>query len=417
MRPVFLPLALLFTTAAAGAEFRGLSPSTIAGTFPYTLSSPTVTISAISDDGSTVGGWLTQTGVIFDCASFECGRSAFVWSHDQGERTDLGVLSIGSGFGQTAYPLSVAALSEDGSTALATYEFRHYESALHRADGAVALRDPIAIGQWLQATDMSSDASVVVGTLGDAPFRWTEGTGLVELSGLDTAVTHTPAAVSGDGRVVLLSRSSGGLTPPAGGRLSSIRWTPDGAPSEFVPATGFAVAAAVALSHDGSLAVGNSYPDGAPTSLWEVNDGAPDATHRSQATRWQGDVAQTLAAAFPTGSSWAMGVSANGEVVVGAAHPGDDGTAEAVLWKDDTAFLVRDLLAGSLAAGGSLDGWRLTSATAVSADGTVVAGHGIDPSGAQAGWVALLTAPEPGAIALAGALLLSGGATGRIRRR
>jgi hypothetical protein len=63
---------------------------------------------------------------------------------------------------------------------------------------------------------------------------------------------------------------------------------------------------------------------------------------------------------------------------------------------------LRDVLIAGGATG--LDGWGLTQASAVSADGRTIVGFGRNPSGRNEAWVA--TIPEPSSL-----LLLAGAAT------
>jgi hypothetical protein len=51
-----------------------------------------------------------------------------------------------------------------------------------------------------------------------------------------------------------------------------------------------------------------------------------------------------------------------------------------------------------------LTGWNLTAATAISADGTKLAGTGTDPNGRTEAW--LLVVPEPGVMALSALAVL-----------
>ncbi len=64
---------------------------------------------------------------------------------------------------------------------------------------------------------------------------------------------------------------------------------------------------------------------------------------------------------------------------------------EAFVWDAEHGMRrVRDLLAGEFAKDGPLAAWRLSMATAVSADGSVVAGVGMNPQGEREAWVARL---------------------------
>jgi uncharacterized membrane protein len=65
---------------------------------------------------------------------------------------------------------------------------------------------------------------------------------------------------------------------------------------------------------------------------------------------------------------------------------------------DNTMHLIADMLA---AEGIDLTGWELSVATGISADGSIVAGFGVNPGGVQEAWIANISAvPVPGAVYL-----------------
>ncbi|MFT3685167.1 MAG: hypothetical protein QM783_09625 [Phycisphaerales bacterium] len=100
----------------------------------------------------------------------------------------------------------------------------------------------------------------------------------------------------------------------------------------------------------------------------------------------------------------------DGSVVVGAAFPAG---GHAVVWT--RAFGAVDLNIVLPQMGVNLQGWVLTSATAVSGDGSQISGTGVGPGGAFA-WTltGAIGVPAP---ASGGLLLCVCGATCRRRRR
>ena len=82
--------------------------------------------------------------------------------------------------------------------------------------------------------------------------------------------------------------------------------------------------------------------------------------------------------------SIAFDVSADGSVVVGYGSTAQG--PEAFVW--DATLGIRSLKEVLVAAGVSaVEGWLLTEATGISADGTVVIGNGTNPNGHAEGWV------------------------------
>jgi probable HAF family extracellular repeat protein len=112
-----------------------------------------------------------------------------------------------------------------------------------------------------------------------------------------------------------------------------------------------------------------------------------------------------------------MGVSADGSIVVGTS--GTASGLRAFIW--DSEHGMRSLGDLLVSEGNDLTGWLLTTANAVSADGTIV-GWGINPSGQTEAFLARLNAPavipEPGSLTLLGlgALGLAGYCWRRAKR-
>lgn len=152
------------------------------------------------------------------------------------------------------------------------------------------------------------------------------------------------------------------------------------------------------VSPDGSVIVGYSKADGILTHAvkWTEADGIVDL----------GDLPGGYA------KSWAWDVSNNGEVIVGYGNSSQLLGDEAVIW---TAEGVPERVVDVLSRLGVDTGeWFLESAIAVSADGTVIAGRGINPMGDQEGWIAVI--PAPATLWPAGLVLVMSSCRRRCRR-
>jgi uncharacterized membrane protein len=163
----------------------------------------------------------------------------------------------------------------------------------------------------LYFADANQDASVAVGSFHDETsrksraFRWTEASGFVNLGilpGGDASQTIAAHGVSADGSVVV-GRSE----------ISPFRWTlgsgmvklalPSGAPSG-------SFGEAIAVSDDGSIVAGHLFSSSTNLLRWTAT----------------GEVEWIE----PSRDAFATGMSADGEVIVGAGHPG--GVLEAFRW-------------------------------------------------------------------------------------
>jgi uncharacterized membrane protein len=297
-----------------------------------------------------------------------------------------------------------------------------------------------------EARSVNSNGSVVVGVArrvapatGFAPLQWKAITGLVQLPSTGSASAE---AVSGDGLIVVGSESGsptaavrwiGGArgsnyAAPLVNNMTSgahalvvntdgtvaagigeytneypkaVRWVASSGQIERIDPSGHEESYARGISGDGKVVVGYTYtPDTA--FVWRAGDVRLNALPTLDASR----------------GSLALGISQNGNVIVGSsggqavrwvngAAPislGLAGTAyganadgSVIVGRTGTAFvwrsgaspqfqLLSDVL---LTAGVNLSGWTLEQASAVSADGSTVVGHGTH-NGVREGFIARL---------------------------
>lgn len=231
---------------------------------------------------------------------------------------------------------------------------------------------------------VSDDGATVIGYGNYASsvaqgFVWTQAAGIRGIGDLPGGSFFSQASgVSGDGRVVV------------GGSSNSVdwgafRWTESEGIQPLGYLSGGTYSHAYDASFDGSVIVGGSFGAGG-----------------GEAFRWT-TAGMIGLGDLPGGThgSTAFAVSNDGSVIVGRSSTGEgfDGN-EAFVW--DATNGMRNLRLVLEQAGLDLTGWVLTSAESVSADGTVIAGHGTNPAGLLEGWVAVIPAP--------GVLVLFGGA-------
>jgi probable HAF family extracellular repeat protein len=213
----------------------------------------------------------------------------------------------------------------------------------------------------VQAFDVSADGAVVVGASSSASgfqaFRWSDG----EMSGLGylSGISSEAHAVSADGNVI-----AGFATVSSGpGNFQGFRWTAESGmvPLELPP--GAVDCHPLDISDDGSVIVGRALMSGGGFRgfRWTVAGGAD---------------------LLPLGIEYPNGVSGDGRVVVGSSGVG----LGAVAWIEGVGLRsVLEILTTDC--GLDLDGWALQVAYSVSADGTIVAGAGTNPSGEAQSWI------------------------------
>ncbi len=263
------------------------------------------------------------------------------------------------------------------------------------------------------ATDISDNGTIIVGGCGmpgdHTAFRWTQDTGMQLLSGIPEGVGLGPAeAISGDGTTIV-GHSGWGCDWPKIDK--TLYWT---------ESTGVIrldndddrIGIGYGVSYDGSVVVGVRCDAGGAVYCREGNthslgtgnygDIASDVSadgsviigkSGGHAFRWTESMGCESLGAFSdgNGNSWASAVSGDGSIVVGGSDRGPSGS-HAFIWdqlrgmRDLNEVLTQDY-------GINLDGMRLGSANAISADGRVIVGSLAWEHNGSSAWVAVL--PEP----------------------
>jgi probable HAF family extracellular repeat protein len=281
----------------------------------------------------------------------------------------LGDLAGGSFFSQAR------GASSDGSVVVGQSQSASGTEAFRwAASGGMVGLGQLPGGTFSQAFGVSADGSVVVGLglagSGFEAFRWTAAGGMVGLGDLPGGSFFSRAdGVSADGSVVV------GTSLSASGS-EAFRWTSAGGIVGLGDLPGGGVwSFAQGVSADGSVVVGNS-----------------DSASGPEAFRWTSGGGMVGLGDLAGGgfNSIAWAASADGSVVVGAGSTAAGN--EAFIW--DTTNGMRSVKDVLVALGVDVTGWRLDAAIAVSADGNVIVGTGINPSGSSQGWLARLS-PEP----------------------
>ncbi|MBB6051919.1 hypothetical protein [Armatimonas rosea] len=232
-----------------------------------------------------------------------------------------------------------------------------------RASGMVGLGDLPGGFFRSSATAVSADGTVVAG-IGDNAvsaarvFRWTQAGGMVNLGAPASSAICWARGISADG-----TRIVGTTTLAAGVEYGACYWTEATGFVELNDLAGGPVRCeATAISQDGRVLVGYGTSDKETSCSWNL----------------AGEI--TALAGVPRGTGSALGASGDGTVIVGYADTlalGRDGL-EAYRWSASggTTFL------GDFP-GGGFAGYPASYARGVSADGNVVVGMGMSTEGSR----------------------------------
>jgi probable HAF family extracellular repeat protein len=355
----------------------------------------------ISADGQVIVGSSESRG-----ATIGDGREAFVWTPADGMR-GLGVGIVPS---NAAYNATQAeAVSSDGTVVVGIYTEVFSDGAFSsgtfrwtrdRGKQSIGL---IGDGAMPSGNAVSGNGQIIAGTankLGTSvagypdAFRWTEQSGFQLLGMPTSAESFHGTAISEDGSTI-----AGDFYHTSDDTLlrESFVWREaTGFQSITAPAgTTYQWIQARAVSDNGSVVTGGV----------ERSDGPPDAFV------WTENVGLTpLKFDHNDGNAvHAYDISGDGKTVVGQQFPVDNGAAVVpMIWDAIRGPRnLEQLLATEFGLAEALEGWRLEHAFAVSEDGTVIAGAGINPRGNYEAWRAVLD-PEPVPVLLPGDANLDG---------
>jgi uncharacterized membrane protein len=280
----------------------------------------------------------------------------------------------------------------------------------------------VALWDYGAATGISADGTVVVGYglgPGTSAVRWT-ASGVERLEHWGVHPSSYPSGVSADGTTVV------GMSYD-----QAVVWTADGS----VMALGLGdFSNVVAASSDGSIVAGDDRSDDNATEAfrWTATEGVVPLGHLpgdTNPTHYfvadmtpDGRVIVGFRAGEPTrGYRWTLDggmveldflpteISDDGRMMIGHV-----GLNEPVIWTESGG--VAELKPFLTSLGLDLAGWGLGGVTALSGDGTTIAGRIIPPGSATYGsWIA--TIPEPSTWALGGSALAVAMLSGFLRRR
>lgn len=315
---------------------------------------------AVSPDGSVVVGWVMSRS---QTPGGQAVSQPFVWTPCGGIETSpdavpgvsggraigvstAGRVIVGIGFGDS--PVGYRQLSHDSADVLVDF----------------------GTGFPTSAASVSADGAVMVGSasdsLGRLAYLHTSGSdGVLPLGDLLGGAGWSDAyAVSASGDAV-----AGQALSPRG--PEAFVWTSQTGMIGLgdLPG-GIFESSASAISSDGRVVVGCGQSAQGPLAF-----------------RWTAQTDMVGLGDLPGGadSSEALAVSANGAIVVGRSATAHG--FEAFVW-DATHGMrgIRDVLSATLSH--DFLNWTLTAAHGISADGSVIAGTGINPAGFAQGWVA-----------------------------
>ena len=317
---------------------------------------------AVSPDGGTAAGTCIST-------AHRRVPAVFSWTQPGGLKR-LGTLPSG------AKALSANAVGPEGKVIVGSSEDlgKGSEGFVWTPEtGMVGLGGPHGISSVPSA--VASGNGLIVGisetTGGIKPFRWTPQSGLQPLPNMPPRLRAEVYGVSSDGSV-LVGRAW--LTGIERTRGWAYRWTETDGFMNLEPPRGddyYVGSTATALSADGRVVVGDSVFNGT-----------------RQAFRWTKESGMVALGTLPGETySEARALSGDGLVVVGQSG------SRPFIW--DQRRGLRDLqkvLESDYGLSEGLGGWKLTAVNAMSADGLVLVGEGVNPSGKPEGWVLNLRA-------------------------
>jgi uncharacterized membrane protein len=359
-RLAYFALPCLVSGPLSAAEFRGLGD--LPGGLTYSLAT------AVTADGNyVVGGSYSDTG-----------SEPFIWDKQHGIQRLDNILTV-------ITPGVANDVSGDGSVIVGQANFGN-DMPFRWQDAGFQFLDVQFPGV---ANAITHDGRTIVGTEnfnrggGPAPvtgtaFVWTEDDGVLRLTDLPGGPECSRANdISADGRIIV-GTADCAASFQVEDQGTAARWL-DGGPAESLGTLSdgaFGVSVATAISSDGKTIVGRSSSKlGLEPFLWRATQGMVGLGQLDGATFGE-----------------TFDVTGNGRIAVGQSG------GKAFIW--DAHRGMQDLQERLTGYDLDLEGWTLTSATAISPDGLHVVGEGINPDGEIESWWADLTYIEGGDIGI-----------------
>lgn len=333
---------------------------------------------AVSADGRTVVGFGTT----------EQGEVALRWTDKSG------LLQLGE-FAGGRFASRAHSVSQDGSLVVGFSNSGRGDEGFYWTEkqGLAALPLDATFGATLTVLDVSADGKVFVGRFADrerTSFIWRRDRGYtlldanLRLAGKSFEMIADASAVSQNGRVAVGSLQSNQID-----LMSACLWVDgQGAPlrrkefSEGVSLPGFVgtrtLVRDVTCDEQGHVqAITGQYVN-------KKRVGVKGYWIGDKKFHWLENNATVL--------SHPEAVSGNGVMVVGRGRAGEE-KSEACVWT--AAGGVVRLAAWLQQQGVDLDGWRLSEATGVSHDASVIVGTGVNPQGDTEAWIVRLPNSKP----------------------
>ena len=322
---------------------------------------PDTTATAVSANGSVVVGTLD---VVYGGPFYWRGSGGVVLLHNSAGNP-LGVLSKPTGVSQDGSVIVGGSVSGGGGG-----------PAFEWANGVAAPIPQLASAQTSIADSVSADGSIIAGDIqtGSTISGFTlTGTNLEIIPPSSLNLTTRQTIMSANGAVVAGNIWSGFGTPTA------YQWE-NGAVVRLPGYSGQS-STATAVSPDGSIVVG---------SVGYGNSG------NQEPYEWTNGVVTPLSlpSGFTEGSALGVSNDANdGPTIVG--YISTNGlTSTAFIWNQtDGIQNLEEVLTTYDGLSSELKGWTLTQATAITPNGNIIVGIGLDPQRQEEGWIVNLSAP------------------------
>jgi len=334
------------------------APTAVAQSFMGLGDLPGGRFESSASDVSADGRFVTGLGLTAN------GAEAFLWSEQTG--------MVGLGFPAGSDRSYGNAVSGDGGKVVGDHYDGSYRAFEWTPDSGSVDFDPFPVdASDPEPSGISADGGTIVGVYHSdssgslVAFHWHDGT-------LTEVAPGFAKGVSADGSIVV-----GGTSNPN----EAFLWTAaDGVTGlGYLPGGSSGFSIAVRISANGQVVVGES----------------TNATSDTEAFRWTESGGMVGLGDLPGGEFYSevWDVTADGSIVVGQGTTSDGGAP--IIWDETNGMrILADVLTNDYGLGDALAGWDLNVVQAISDDGTVIVGFGVNPDGNLEAWRAVLV-PEP----------------------